>query len=194
MSKKYILSAKIYVDDLPHITFKHLFKSSPSSSCNIWNHKSFFTTQLLCIFLAQTLHTFYKIRTSKWKFLDFPLLALKFIKFLMSFFKQKLSLDHISVSWEIILQYHLAETLYAFDKSSTSKCKFSDLSYLALNFTKFLMSVLEPIVSLSSDFASFYRLMRHNSSVFFHLNLYILWILGAHQGANFQTFGSLYEN
>ena len=105
LSKKYILSAKVYIDDLSHITFKHLFKSSPSSSCNIWNHKSFFTAQLLCIFLAQTLHTFYKISTSKWKFLDFPLLALKFMKFLMSFFKEKLSLDHISVSWEIILRY-----------------------------------------------------------------------------------------
>ena len=157
--KKRILSVKMYIDDLSHITFKHLCKSSPSSSCNIWNHKSFFTTQLLCIFLAQTLHTFYKISTSKWKFLDFPLLALKLIKFLMSFFKQKVSLDHISVSWEIIF-----------------------------------MSFLEPIVSLSSNFASFYSLMRHNSSVFFHLNLYILWILGAHQGANFQTLGSSYEN
>ena len=30
------------------------------STCHFWNHKSFFTTQLLCIFLAQTLHAFYK--------------------------------------------------------------------------------------------------------------------------------------
>ena len=71
--------------------------------------KSFFTTQLLCIFLTQTLHTFYKSSTSKCKFSDFPLLALKITKFLMSFFKQKTiflqSLDLFSVSWKIILLY-----------------------------------------------------------------------------------------
>ena len=73
--------------------------------------KSFFTTQLLCIFLTQTLHTFYKSSTSKCKFSDFPLLALKITKFLMSFFKQKTiflqSLDLFSVSWKIILLYVL---------------------------------------------------------------------------------------
>ena len=41
----------------------------------------------------------------------------------------------------------LAETLYAIDKSSTSKCKFSDFPLLALKFTKFLMSFLEARVS-----------------------------------------------
>ena len=50
----------------------------------------FFTTQLVCIILAQTLH---KNIPSKYKFSDFPLLKLKFIKFLMSFFKQKASLS-----------------------------------------------------------------------------------------------------
>ena len=42
-------------------------------------------------FLAQTLHNFYKSSPSKCKFLDFLLLGLKFTKFLMSFFKQKVS-------------------------------------------------------------------------------------------------------
>ena len=51
-------------------------------------YKSFFTTQLLCTFLAQTLHTFYKSCPSKCKFSDFPLLESKFTNFLMSFFKQ----------------------------------------------------------------------------------------------------------
>ena len=49
------------------------------------------TTQLICIILAQTLHTFHKNIPSKYKFSDFPLLELKFIKFLMSFFKQEVS-------------------------------------------------------------------------------------------------------
>ena len=40
-----------------------------------------------------------------------------------------------------------AETFYAIDKSSTSKCKFSDLPLLRLKFTKFLMSFLESRVS-----------------------------------------------
>ena len=42
-------------------------------------------------FLAQTLHTFYKSSLSKCKFSDGPLLGLKFTKFLLSFFKQKVS-------------------------------------------------------------------------------------------------------
>ena len=51
--------------------------------------KSFLTTQFLCIFLAQTLHTFCKSSSSKCKFSDFPLLGLKFTKFLMSFSNKK---------------------------------------------------------------------------------------------------------
>ena len=110
LSKKYIPSAKtLYTEDLSNITFNYLCENSPNSLCHFWNHKSFFTTQLLCIFLAQTLHTFYKSSPSKCKFSDFPLLALKFTKFLMSFFKQKVSFlqssDHSSASWKMILLY-----------------------------------------------------------------------------------------
>ena len=54
-------------------------------------HKSFFTAQLLCNFLAQRLHIFYNSSPEKCKYLDFPLLTLKFTKFLMSFFKQKVN-------------------------------------------------------------------------------------------------------
>ena len=52
---------------------------------------SHFSWHNSCIFLAQTLHTFYKSSPSKCKFSDFPLLWLKCNKFLMSFFKQKVS-------------------------------------------------------------------------------------------------------
>ena len=58
-------------------------------------YKSFLTTRFLCIFFAQTLHTIYKSSPSKCKLSDFPLLSLKFTKFLMSFFKQK-----VSFSWK----------------------------------------------------------------------------------------------
>ena len=50
----------------------------------------FYDTTCLYI-VAQTLHTFDKNIPSKFKFSDFPLPELKFIKFLMSFFKQKVS-------------------------------------------------------------------------------------------------------
>ena len=52
---------------------------------------SHFSRELVCIILAQTLHTFDKNIPSKYKFSDFPLLELKFINFLMPFFKQKVS-------------------------------------------------------------------------------------------------------
>ena len=98
LSKKYIPSAKaLYTKDLSNITFIYLRENSLNSFCHIWNHTSFFTTQLVYIFLAETLHTL--------------------------------------------------------DKSSPSKCKFSDLSLLALKFTKFRVSFLEARVSFSSNFA-----------------------------------------
>ena len=90
LTKKYIPSAKsLYTEDLSNITFNYLYENSPNLLCHFWNHKSFFMTQLPCIFLAHILHTFYKSSPSKCKFSDFQLLALKCTKFLMSFFKQK---------------------------------------------------------------------------------------------------------
>ena len=52
---------------------------------------------------------------------------------------------------------------------------------------KFLIWFLETRVSFSSNLASFFSVMRHNSSVLFHLNLYMLWTKGTHQSAIFQT-------
>ena len=37
-------------------------ENSPNYLCHFWNHKPFFLTQLLCIFLAQTLNTFYEVQ------------------------------------------------------------------------------------------------------------------------------------
>ena len=88
----------------------------------------------------------------------------------------------------------LAENLYAIDKSSTSKCKFSDLPLLALKFSKFVMSFLEPRVGCSSNFVSLFSVMRDDSSVLFPLKLYIVWTKGAHQSANFQTFCCSHES
>ena len=82
--------------------------------------------------LSQTLHNFDKNISSKCKYSDFPLLKLKFIKFLMSFFKQEVSFLQSCFTF-------LAENLYAIDKGSTSKCKFSNLPLLALKYTNFFV-------------------------------------------------------
>ena len=42
------------------------------------------------------------------------------------------------------------------------------------------MSILKPRVSFSSNFASFFIAMKHNSSAFFHLNLFMLWTKTKH--------------
>ena len=69
----------------------------------------------------------------------------------------------------------LPQTKFNFHKSSTSKCKFWDLPLLPLKFTKFLMSFLEPRVNVSSKFALLFSVMKHNSSVLFHLKRHVLW-------------------
>ena len=81
LSKKYIPSARIYTEDLSNITFNYLGENSINYLC----HKSFFTTELLFIFLGQTLYTT-KIAHQSANF-QTSLLRLKFTKFLMSFFK-----------------------------------------------------------------------------------------------------------
>ena len=124
--KKFIPSAEtLYKEGLSNITINYLCENSPHSLCHFWNYMSFFTTQLVYIILAQT--------------------------------------------------------LYAIDKSSTSKSKFSDLPLLALKFKTFIMSFLKPKASVSSNFASLSSVMRDNSSILFHLKLYVLSRKGTHQ-------------
>ena len=110
LSKNYIRSAKIlYVEDFSNITFNYLCENLPNYLCHFWNHNSFFTTQLVYIVLAQMLHTLNKNIPSKWKFSEISVLKLKFIKFLMPFFKEKWvfleTLHHCPVSWETTLLY-----------------------------------------------------------------------------------------
>ena len=148
-------------------------------------------------FLAQTFHTFYKSSPKNCKFSDFPLLALKFTKFLMSFLKRKVSFfSKFGFLFRILREFFsafLAETLHAIDKSSTLKCKFSVLPLLALKFIKLLMSFLEPRVSFSSNFASLFSVMRHSSSVLLLL-CFFWWAKEAHQMANFQPTASMKIN
>ena len=71
LSKKYIPSAKTYTEHLSNITFNYLCENSPNYLCHFWNDKPFFRTQLLCIMLAQTLHTFYESSPSKCQFFSY---------------------------------------------------------------------------------------------------------------------------
>ena len=114
--KKYMPSVKtLYTENLSSITFNYLCENSTNSLFHFWNQKSFFTTQLLYVCLAQTLHTFDKIIPSNCKFSDFPLRALKFTNFSCHFSNKKSvflqSLDHSSVSREIILLYFFSWNL-----------------------------------------------------------------------------------
>ena len=90
LSKKIIPSAKTCTVDLSNSTFNYLCADSPDYLCHFWNYKSFFITQLLCIFLAQTLIST-KVAQQSANFQTFPLLMLKITKFLMSLFKLKVS-------------------------------------------------------------------------------------------------------
>ena len=57
-------------------------------------------------------------------------------------------LHHCPVSWKLTPVYFLAQTLYAFYKSSPSKCQFSNFPLLILKFTKSLMSFFEQKVKV----------------------------------------------
>ena len=61
------------------------------------------------------------------------------------------------------------------------------LSSVESKFAKFLMSFFKAQVNSSSNVASFFSVMTHNSSIRFWLKHNILSTKVAHQSANFQT-------
>ena len=79
-------------------------------------------------------------------------------------------------------------------KLANQSANFQTWYCLHLKLTKFPMLFLEQRVTYSSNFASLFRVMRHNSSVLFNLNLYMRWTKGAHHSANFQTFNCSHKN
>ena len=56
--KPHIPWAKTYTVDLSNITFNNLRVESPNYLYHFWKHKSFFTTQLLCIFISSNITYF----------------------------------------------------------------------------------------------------------------------------------------
>ena len=97
----------------------------------------------------------------------------------MSFFKAQVSSSSNIVSFfGVVAQtYHIRKKIFR----------------IVTTRIKFIMSVLEPRVRFSSNFASLFSVMRHNSAVLFQLKLYMLWTKGAYQSANFQIFDCSHE-
>ena len=111
LSKNCISSQKALFKDLSNITFNYLCKNSPNSLCLFWNHKSFFTTQLVYIILAQTLRTFDKNIPSNCNFSDFLLLKLKTHQISHVIFQTKS--EFFFKLW-ITVQFHEITFLYFF--------------------------------------------------------------------------------
>ena len=176
LSKTYIPSAKTNTEDLSNIIFNYLCENLPNDLCQFWSHKSFFSS----VFLWLKHYTL------------FPQLALKSTKFLMLFFKQKVSFSLKFGSFFSVMRDNIS--LLFFSWNFISKCKFSGFPLHALKFTKFLISFLESRVSFSSkwklikflksfiksqdsfplNFAWRFNVMKHISPKFFPLKLYAL--------------------
>ena len=62
------------------------------------------------------------------------------------------------------------------------------------NSFKFLMSILKWQANSSLNFASFFTVMTHNSSVDFKLISLLFWIKGSNQSPNFETCKCSGEN
>ena len=71
---------------------------------------------------------------------------------------------------------------------------FENVWLFASKFVKFLISILKRQVNSSSNLASFFIVMIHNSSVNFKLMHFLLWIKGSHKTPNFETFKCSIEN
>ena len=102
-------------------------------------------------------------------------------------------LPHCLVSWKITPLYFCSSNLIYFGQKEPIEVKFSDFWVVGSKFIKFLISYLKPKASFSLTFASIFSVMRRKSSVFFHLNLYMLWRKASDQSAKFQTFDCLRE-
>ena len=102
----------------------------------------------------------------------------------------------------ISLQFHeryllctfLAQKIYALLKRSTLKWKFLRLWSDGSKFVKVVMSILKSQFNSSSNFASFFITMTYNSSMYFKLILFLLWIKGSNQNPNFETLKCSCEN
>ena len=171
----------------------HFFKQKVSFSSKFG---SFFSVMRDSVFSWNfTLYTIDQSSTSKWKFPDLQPLPLKYTKFLVSFLEPKFASRNICF-WQkesINIQFlrlwvpkesspnsscrfwnhkvrvysNFASQSSVLDKISPSKLNCQTFEWLGENSQKFLMSYMNPQVSVSLNFESVFSVMRDNSSVLF---------------------------
>ena len=81
--------------------------------------------------------------------------------------------------------FFLAQTSYTMDKNSPSKWNSCTFEWLGENSPNSLCHLWNQESFFTSNFASLFIIMKHNSSAFSHLNLYMLWTKASDPSANF---------
>ena len=117
----------------------------------------------------------------------------KFAKFLMPILKAQVSFPSNLASIFSTIKHNSSVLFFSsniiyFGQRSQLNCKFFRFSSAQVKIRRI------PQVSSSSNFASFFIVMTHNSSVNFKLVHVLLWTKGSHQSPNFDTFECSGEN
>ena len=120
-------------------------------------------------------------------------------------------LHHCSVLWKVNLLYFVAQTLYTLNKKSPSKRNFQTFECFQ-TFTKLLMSYLKTQesfsckrchihhvifrlqVNFSSNFASLFSVIKHNSSKLFEVERYVFCTKGTNQSGNLRILSVQYKS
>ena len=93
-----------------------------------------------------------------------------------------------SVSSSITPPYFFSSNIIYFVQKEPNKAQiFETFECLGQNLLKIIL-ILKGQVNSSSNFASFFIAMTHNSSVSFNLIHLLFWMEGSHQSPNFETF------
>ena len=100
-------------------------------------------------------------------------------------------LDQSSVPSNITPLYVFCSNIIYFGQSSPLNCKLLRFSSVQVKI-HWNPHVLNWQVNSSSNFASFFIVIIHNSLVIFKLTHFLLWIKGSHQSPNFENFGVLW--
>ena len=95
-------------------------------------------------------------------------------------------LYHSSVSWKITPMYFFSSTSIYFAQKEHIKVNIFETFKCSGQNYWFVKSILKRQVNSSSNFASFFIVMTHNSFVNFKLIRFLLWIKGPHQTPNFE--------
>ena len=88
----------------------------------------------------------------------------------------------------ITLLHFLAQILYTLFKRSLLKCKFFRNLSARVKTRQIPHVNFKRQVNSSSNFASFFIVMKHISSVNFRLIHFLLWIKGSHHNSKFEIF------